>query len=100
MTDICNGVPMSIMQLRDYLQDSTGVPVVLKEEGTDVVRCPYCNELHFVDAESGLHVADCSEDIRSEIGIVIGERSFIPNYGFVVYSYRISHEVNELITDT
>lgn len=92
---------MSIMQLKDYLQDSTGVPVALKEEGTDVVRCPYCNELHFVDAESGLYVAGCSDDIRSEIGIVIGERSFHPNYGFVVYTYRIQDEVNELIiTDT
>jgi hypothetical protein len=85
---ICNGLPMGLEQMRDFLQMSHGVPVVLRKEGATNVKCVYCGKIHNHDGPPGHYVAECEEPERFNIGIVIGDRTYIPNYGYTIFDYR------------
>jgi hypothetical protein len=43
---IADGVPIDLEQMRGYLQELYGVPVVLRKKGTTGVKCPYCMKKH------------------------------------------------------
>jgi hypothetical protein len=48
--------------------------------------------------QPGHHVAGCHDDDRfNGIGVVVGNRHFVPNYGYTIYEYREGNGVNELI---
>ena len=39
--------------------------------------------------EPGHHVAGCNEDDRyNGIGVAVGERYFVPNFGCTIYEYK------------
>ena len=66
-------------------------------EGTTGVKCPYCMKKHDHD-EPGHHVAGFNEDDRyNGIGVAVGERYFVPNFGCTIYEYKEGDGVNELI---
>lgn len=94
---IASGVPMDLEQMRVYLQGLYGNPVVLREQGTTNISCPYCFKLH-EHLQPGHHVALCDESDRyNGCGIVIGNRYFVPNYGYEILEYREADGVNNLI---
>jgi hypothetical protein len=85
---VANGVPMDLKQMRRYLQGRDGVPVVLRERGTVHITCPYCGKLHDHGRHAGFQVAGCDDNVRYGIGIFVGERYFVPNFGYQIYEYR------------
>lgn len=93
---IAGGVPMSLEQLRVYLQSHFGKPVVLRLHGTTGVVCPYCSELHYHEVP-GRNVAGCDEAVRHTMGIVVNDRTYVPNWGYDVFEYVKRKGVNELI---
>ena len=93
---ICDGLPMTPKQMRDYLQEHHGIPVVLREQGETGVKCPYCTKLHHHKPGPGRYVADCEGKDR-DIGISIGDRYFIPNYGYLLLEYVVKGNVNKFI---
>ena len=93
---IASGLPMTINQMQKYLQDHHGIPVVLRKQGKPGVRCPYCTKTHHHNEGPGHYVADCDEKDRN-IGISIGNRHFIPNYGYLLLEYIVEDNVNKLI---
>jgi hypothetical protein len=100
MTDnrnvICSGLPMSLDQVQDYLQGYHGIPIVLRKEGTTSIKCCYCLENHDHMGPPGRYIASC-DDRNNGSGIVIGERHFIPNYGYKLYDFKERDDVNELL---
>ena len=48
--------------------------------------CPCCDKNHTHDPGTGHHPAQCAEEDRCK-GIVIGDRSFIPAYGYTILEY-------------
>ena len=88
---VANGVPMDLKQMRRYLQGHDGVPVVLRERGTVHITCPYCGELHEHES-SGHQVAGCDDNVLYGIGIFVGERYFVPNWGYHVYEYKVGDD--------
>ena len=87
---------MSLEQLRDYLQGYYGRPIVLRKLGTTVVKCPYCGQYHYHE-QAGRQIAACDEAIRFTIGLVIGDRSFVPNWGYDILEYAEgANGINEL----
>ena len=40
---IADGIPMSLEQMREYLQDYYGIPIAMRKQGTTVVASPFCN---------------------------------------------------------
>jgi hypothetical protein len=97
---IANSIPMNLEQMRVYLQELHGVPVVLREQGTTSVKCTYCGKLHEHGGPPGHYVALCDDMDRFNVGVVVGQRSYIPNYGYTLYDYRENGRVNELIHDS
>ena len=81
---IADGIPMSAEQMKEYLQQHYGIPIAIKEQGTTAVTCPYCAATHH-STGSGYTEAVCKD--HDWTGIVIGDRSFVPNYGFTVFTY-------------
>ena len=102
MTDdksLASGVPMNLEHMREYLQEHYGIPIVLREQGTTNIKCPYCQKLHEHTLEPGHHVAGCSDDDNYlGIGLIIGERYFVPNCGYTIIEYRNEDGVNILET--
>lgn len=97
---IADGIPMDLDQMREYLQEYHGVPVVLREHGTTSIKCPYCLKIHDHAPQPGHHVALCDNNDRfNGVGIVVGERYFVPNYGYTIYEYKKGDGVNELLVD-
>lgn len=94
---ISDGIPMSLKQMQEHLQSHHGVPVALRKEGTAAVRCPCCRSLHEHGPGSGHYVAGCNEDIRCSIYVSIGDRSFVPNFGYDIYEHKEGNNVNELL---
>lgn len=95
---IADGVPMSLEQMRVHLQECYGIPIALREQGTTSIRCPYCLKIHEHGPRPGHQVAACDEGDRyNGIGIVIGDRYFIPNFGYNVLEYMEEDGVNKLI---
>lgn len=93
---IAGGIPMDLKQMREYLQEYYGIPIALREQGARSVSCPYCLKRHRQGPGAGHRSADCDDNDRG-MKIVIGERHFVPNYGYTIYEYRAHGEVNELI---
>ena len=94
-TNIAGGVPMSLEQMREYLQEHYGVPIALREQGANTVQCPYCHGKHHA-TETGHQEARCEEDNFGS-GIVIGNRYFIKNYGYTVAEYIRGDKTNQLV---
>ncbi len=88
---------MRLDQMQEYLQANRGVPVVLRKQGTTSVRCVYCRKLHDHSEPAGYHEAFCDEKDRLNGGIVIGDRYFIPGYGYFIYDFKEAEGVNELV---
>jgi len=96
---IANGIPMTAMQMREYLQEYHGIPIAIREQGSPLVSCTYCYNIHEHDpAEQGHVTAGCIDDNPYGFGIIIGEKHFMPSYGYTIYEFRDNNEVNELIT--
>lgn len=91
---IADGVPMNPDQIREYLQGYFGIPIALRELGKEAVKCPYCLENHGHGPQTGHQEAGCGEN---GCGIVIGERYFIPSYGYTICEYELRDEINKLI---
>lgn len=94
---ICNGVPMGLEGVRSFLQASRGSPVVLRKEGTTSVKCVYCGKTHNHHGPPGHYVAACDEPERFNIGLVVDNRTFVPNYGYTIFDWRKNGKVNELL---
>ena len=93
---ICDGLPMTPEQMREYLQQHHGIPVVLRERGQLMVKCPYCAKLHSHEPGPGHHPAACDDRDR-DIGISNGDRFFVPNYGYLLLEYKADGNVNKLL---
>lgn len=76
-----DGVPMTTNQMREYLQGYFGSPVVLRKQGTTSITCPYCLKKHDHGLEPGHRRPHCDRNDPVN-GLVIGERSFSPAYGY------------------
>ena len=97
--NLAGGMPMNLEQIRFYLQKHCGIPIVLREQGTVHIKCPHCLKLHEHGPQPGHHVAGCDDDDRfNGIGIVIGKRHFIPNYGYTIMECIEKEGANMLIT--
>jgi hypothetical protein len=94
---IADGMPMNLDQMREYLQEHHGVPIALREKGKTVIKCPHCQRLHDHGAQPGHHRALCDDKERDALGLVVGDRCFIPNYGYIIYKYKSSSGINKLI---
>ena len=88
---------MTVDQMQRYLQDLYGFPVVLRQQGTTKINCPYCGKSHDHSPETGHHPGGCEEHERNNIILTIGSRSFVPNYGYTILSYVSDYGVNKLI---
>ena len=64
--NIADGVPMSLEQMREYLQQHYGIPVALREQGTNTVQCPYCHGKHHA-TETGHQGAGCKDDFANQL---------------------------------
>jgi len=91
-----NGVPMTLRQMRLYLQDTMGVPVAIRKVGGTTVECPFCFKLHRA-AATGQQVAACDEATMKGVTLVVGGRSFRPEFGYTVYEYIERPNVNTLV---
>ncbi|CAB9511918.1 expressed unknown protein [Seminavis robusta] len=87
---IADGVPMG-------LEDMRGIPVALRRQGGTEIKCPYCGKMHYHPPGSGHNEAQCDEDDRCSVGIVVGERSFVPNYGYTIVEYLEKDGVNKIL---
>ena len=97
---IDDGVPMSLEEMRAYLQGHFGIPVALGELVTTTVTCPYCQEQHDHEPQPRHYVAGCATE---QLGITIakGDRYFVPAYSYSVLEYRdCGGGVNELLIST
>ena len=93
---IADGAPVSVSDARDYLQDHFGVPIALKKRGYSSIQCPYCGKEHFYQG-TGYQNIQCSKEDRRGRSIIVGERSFVPNYGYTVVEYEEEEESNRVI---
>jgi hypothetical protein len=96
MTNATDGVQMTLEQMRLYLQQYSGYPIALRQQGATKIACPYCGDEHEHGPEPGHYVAACD---KREALIVIGTRSFIPNYGYQIISYRVRDDGNNELLD-
>ena len=93
-----NGLPMTVKEMEKYLQDYYGRPIALRQEGSWNIACPYCKKHHVYEPGPGHYPSQCSDDFKDDGGgIVINNRTFIPNYGITIYEYRKEGGVNILI---
>lgn len=91
MTDlnIINGRKMSPEEMRTFLQLQLGVPVAIRSAESPDVTCPYCSEKHFHDpSELGYARAQCAEIFKDSV-ISINDREFVPNYGYILFEYKL-----------
>ena len=89
---------MNLEQMQAYLQEIYRLPVVLTQQGTTNMECPYCGERHDHGPQPGHHLAHCKDELRMN-GIVIGDRSFVPNYGYTILEYYEEEGVNKFINN-
>ena len=93
-----NGVPMTVNQMQDFLIEQTGVPTVLRKEGSTTITCPYSGRKVEVSPGPGYYKPE-GGDTSDDHGIVIGDRVFTPAYGFKIIEYKQEGNTNALITD-
>jgi hypothetical protein len=94
---LANGIPMSLEQMRIYLQDFHRKPIVLRLLGTTKIVCPYCLKTHEHFGPGGHYVAACDESERFDSRVFVGERCFTANYGYQIYDYIATPMYNELV---
>ena len=87
---IADGVPMNLEQMRKYLQEHHGIPMALRKQGTATIMCPHCGEKHEHGSEAGHYGAGCTSECG---GIVLGERFFVPNYGYTIFECKDEKKV-------
>ena len=93
-----NGTFSKTMEgMRLCIQEDRGIPVVLRKQGETYVKCPYCLKKHNHAMNPGHHKAGCSDGDRFSVGITIGDRYFVPNYGYTIVEYEEKDGVNTLI---
>ena len=89
-------IPMDFGEMLDCLRELCEIPVVLRKEGTASVKCP-----HFV--KKHVHVVEgCNEDDWCNgigIGIVIGERHFVPECRQAVLVFTVCITVIAVFAD-
>jgi hypothetical protein len=86
---IADGMPINLEEMRLYLQDLYGIPIVLRQEGTTTVNCPYCFKIHEHTGPPGKYIAGCDiTDRYNGSGIVIGQRHFVAGYGYKLYDFN------------
>ena len=92
---------MDLEQIRVYLQEHYGIPIVLRQQGMTSIKCLFCLKMHDHGPQPGHHMEGCNDDDRCiGIGIVIGERYFILNYGYTLFEYKEGADgVNDLLVD-
>jgi len=59
---VCNGLPMTVEQMREHRQTFCRSPVVLRKAGVTAVKCPCCGTIHDHGPQPGCHVPDCADD--------------------------------------
>jgi hypothetical protein len=89
---IFDGLPMSLEQMRLYLQELYCIPIALREQGTQTIKCPYCLQ-H--ESQPGRHLAGCGD--AAGAGLVIGDSYYVKNDGYTICEYKKQGGVNELI---
>ena len=88
---------MNLAQMRDYLQETYGIPIVLRKVGTSEVTCCYCKGVHKHD-HAGYNTAGCDDETRfNGSGITVGDRFFVPNWGYHIIEFEDKEGVNRLI---
>ena len=74
---------MSLEQLHRYLQEYYGIPIVLRRQGDTVIKCLYSGGMH-EHAQPG-HIVACDEQECGALGIIVVQRSFVPNWGYDIF---------------
>lgn len=93
------GMPMTREEIRLHLQSHYNKPVALRKEGGTTVKCPYTGAI--VDTPPGPGYfrpdpmdADMHDPTTPDQGLVINDRYFGQNYGFLIIEY---HETDTTI---
>lgn len=82
-----NDLPLTPNEMTTILVKQTGRPCALREEGTDSVPCPHCEELrHHPDAHG--HCRPECADNHTGVCVSIGSRSFNPGHGHDIYEHK------------
>jgi hypothetical protein len=79
-------VPMSVEDIRHWMQDFFGKPVAIRKQGSQTYKCPYCKQVHRCKTGPGHVQADCKTK-NSGGDMVIGDRYFSAAYGVKVVQY-------------
>lgn len=94
---VCSGLPMTVQQMQEYLVERNGVPTVLRKVGVPSVTCPYSGKTVEIPPGTSYWKPDWMDTADDYQGIVIGERVFVPSYGFRIYEYKQEKNINTLI---
>ena len=97
MATTTNGIPMSLNEMREYLQTYYGLPIALRLAGTATIKCPFCDKMHGHGLQPGHQAAGCSDEDRYDGGINIGDRFFTQNYGYTIVEYVEKDGVNQIL---
>lgn len=95
---IADGMPMTVAQMQKYLQESYGIPVVLRKKGTTMIKCPHCNKGHDHGTDTGHTPGLCHERERYSVTLTVGDRAFVPNCGYVIFEYEEKNGANKMST--
>lgn len=83
-------------EMRLHLQEMFCVPIAVRKEGAaNIDRCPYCSEPHTHGPLPGHRVAHCIDNV----GILVKDREFVPNYGYIIYHYDVDNKGNFMLLD-
>lgn len=91
------GIPLTRLEIQKMISDELNIPVVLREDGSSAVDCPFCNDIHQHPDAEGRVVPDCASD-NNETILHFGDRSFNCRYGYIVYPYKM-HEGKYVIKE-
>ena len=86
-------------EMREFLQNEHGHPIALRLRGCVLVACPYCAKWHEHAPGPGHVDALCDESVRQTITIQVGDRQYIPNYGYTILEYEPDDEgVHQIVS--
>lgn len=103
---IAAGIPMSLEEMRLHLQNHYSKPVALRKEGATSAKCPFSGTVidtppgpgYFRYEPVGTGVYDPNYDAcTSAPGIIINDRYFTANYGFLIIEYRLKDDTYHII---
>lgn len=98
---ICHGVPMTIQQMQENLQQCHGRPIVLGEQGMTRCTCPHCQKAHESDPGSGHFNVACEDESRfNGVCVVVGDRRFMASHGVTAMECIRDGNDNESIQNT